>query len=377
MQDTGTSRAEADCRTLCIPLFADFSHSSRLWTCLSLVLWLVLVSRPALSGPQAEPISAQVGKEQELRRVVAKSLNSLGVFYFERQESTKAIETLKEALRYDPASADIRTNLSMMYLQRQQFEKVLETLGESPDVNELDPRALTALAVCNFVLGKYERAASYYTKLVQLQPDDRELLLTLAVALHLNGQTEESEKVLHRLPDEPATQAQYHVILADAYRFRSRIPAALAEYEKAMTIAPDLPVVNYRLGVLQSELHEYEKAVQSFQRELKISPNSYDASYSLGAYYLSYGNDPGAARTYFEKTLELNPQHLGAYLGLMKIHLNSSQAAEVLQLAEKAEELGRENDEFHYLKSRAYNLLGKKDLAEKELKIFEGMKEKK
>ena len=110
---------------------------------------------------------------------------------------------------------------------------------------------------------------------------------------------------------------------------------------------------------------------------MKVNPNSFDASYSLGAYYLNYGNDSGAAKTYFEKTLQLNPQHLGAYLGLMKIYLNGSQAAKALQLAEKAEELGRENEEFHYLKSRAFGLLGKKDLAEKELKIFEGLTQRK
>jgi len=61
----------------------------------------------------------------------------------------------------------------------------------------------------------------------------------------------------------------------------------------------------------------------------------------------------------------------------MKIHLNQSQPAEALQLAQKAMALGTENEEFHYLKSRALNLLGKRELAEKELRIFEEMRERK
>jgi hypothetical protein len=48
-----------------------------------------------------------------------------------------------------------------------------------------------------------------------------------------------------------------------------------------------------------------------------------------------------------------------------------------IDLAQKVETGGRDNEEFHYLKSRAYNLLGKKDLAEKELKIFEKLKARK
>ena len=345
---------------------------------------LLTICLVAFASRHGQAIARQVGsspeqaaKEQELRRNVSRSLNVLGVFYHGKQQSTKAIETLEEAVRYDPENADIRINLAMLYLQQQQFEKVLEHLGAIPNLAERDPRALTGLAVCNFVLGRYERAVFFYRKLLPLHPDDRDLVLTLAVALQLNGQAGESEKVLRQLPEEPNTRAQYHVILADALRFRAKLAEALTEYQKAIALAPDLPNVNYRLGVLQNELHEDGKAVESFRRELKINPDNPDANYSLGAYYLSYGNDREKAQGYFEKTLQLNPQHLGGYLGLMKIHLNSSRAAEALQLAEKAEELGRENDEFHYLKSRALNLLGQKDLAEKELKIFEELSQKK
>jgi tetratricopeptide (TPR) repeat protein len=364
-------------RAPCVAGLRDRRSSLRAPLCFFLTFCWVFVCRPGFSARQTNSSAVQAAKERDLRQEASKALNSLGVFYHQQQEPAKAIDTLEEALKYDPESAEIRTNLAMLYLQQQQFEKVLEILSALPDRNERDQRALTALAVCNFVLGRYHEAASLYSKLADLHPGDKELALTLAVVLYLNGDVEESKRVLLRVPNDPATQAQYHVILADAFRFRAKIPQALAEYEKAIALAPDLPSVNYRLGVLESELHEYDKAAQSFRQELKINPNDPDANYSMGAYYLNYGSDPGAARTYFEKTLQFNPQHLGAYLGLMKIYLSASQAAEALQLAEKAKELGRGNDEFHYLMSRIYNLLGKKELAEEELKIFGQMNERK
>jgi tetratricopeptide (TPR) repeat protein len=300
----------------------------------------------------------------------------LGVFYYQKQQSPKAIETLEQALKYEPENVEIRTNLAMMYLEQQQFQKVVEQLSPLSQPEDKDVRQVTALAVSYFALGKYDQAARFYGKLSQLMPEDPVLRLTLAVAYHLNGQQEESDRVLKQLPADKTTEAQYHVILADAHRFRSRGSDAVAEYEKALSLVPGLPDVNYRLGVLQSELHNYAKAAEAFRRELQISPASADANYSLGAYSLSYGNDVEEARKYFERTLELNPQHLGACLGLMKIYLNQSRPAEVLNLAAKAEELGNQNQEFHYLKSRALNLLGKKKLAEEELKVFEEMKER-
>jgi len=342
---------------------------------LSLTLSALLWATPASLAQQTSSTSAQANQEQELRRTVSRALNSLGVFYYQKQQSSKAIRVLEEALKYEPESAEIRTNLSMMYLDQQQFQKVVEQLSSLPSSGDKDVRPVTALAVSYFALGKYDQAVLFYGKLSQLVPEDPVLRLTLAAAYHLNGQQEESEKILKQLPADKASEAQYHVVLGDAYRFRSRGQEAVVEYEKALSLAPGLPEVNYRLGVLQSELHNYAKAAEAFRRELQINPASADANYSLGAYSLSYGNDSEQARQYFEKTLQLNPQHLGAYLGLMKIYLNQSRSAEVLDLAEKASELGNENQEFHYLKSRALNLLGKKELAEQELKRFEEMKE--
>jgi tetratricopeptide (TPR) repeat protein len=339
-----------------------------LWAC----LWLSL----PLQAQQSRPAGA-LNKEQDLRQAVSRALNSLGIFYYQKQESAKAIEILEEALKYDPEDTGIRVNLSMVYLEQKQFEKILATLGSDPKFSQHDQRSLTALAVSNFVLGKYDQAVFFYKKLNQLLPADQGLLLTLAVAHQLNGERQASLEILQKLPQDARTRAQYHVVLGDAYRYRSKGLQAVSEYEKARSLAPDLPGVNYQLGVLQSELHDYNKAVEAFQRELTLDPNSADAHYSLGAYYLGFGNDPEQARQHFERTIQSKPTHLGGYLGLMKTHISRGRSAEALRLADQAAALASGNEEFHYLKARALGLLGKKEEAEKEMKTFERVREKK
>jgi tetratricopeptide (TPR) repeat protein len=318
--------------------------------------------------------SASDTKEESLRQNASRALNSLGVTYFEKQEFEKAIAAFRDGLKYDPGNRDMRTNLGMVYFQLGQFEKVIETLAEVFKMDQSDQRVLTALAVAHFALGRYGQAAPLYEKLGTLVPNDPILRLTLAVAYRLSDRPADATKLLQRLPQDAQTQAHYHVLLADAHRSQQQLPAAIAEYEQALALVPNLPEVNYRLGVLQSDLHAYEKAVEAFQRELRINPRSADAAYSLGAYFLNYGNDVEKARRYFESTIRFNAGHLGGYLGLMKIHLDLGQPAEALQLAEKAHAIGIENDELHYLKARAFNLQGKKELAEKELKRFEELR---
>lgn len=342
-----------------------------------LILGLLLGSMHfSFAQQSAKPAADSDAKEEVLRQAAARSLNSLGVAYFDKQQFPKAIAAFEDALKYDPANQDMRTNLGMVYFQQGQFSKVVETLADVSRIRPTDQRVLTALAVAHFAEGRYGEASSFYERLVPLVPNDPVLRITLAVACQL-AERPDASRLLQQLPQNAETQAQYHIILADAHRSRQRLTAAIEEYEKALALVPSLPEVNYRLGVLHSDLHAYEKAVEAFHRELRINPQSADAAYSLGAYYLNYGNDAAKAREYFETTARLNPSHLGAYLELIKIQLGLGKPVEALALAAKAEAVGNDNDELHYLKSRAFNLQGKKDLAEKELKKFQELRSKK
>jgi len=358
-----------------IDLSMDAPYSNRIQS--FLILCVLLGSmRPSFAQQPAAPAAGSNTKEEGLRQTAARTLNSLGVAYFEKQQFSKAIVAFEDALKYEPANQDMRTNLGMVYFQQGQFNKVVETLTEIATTRPTDQRVLTALAVAHFAEGRYSEAASFYEKLAPLVPNDPVLRITLAVASQL-AERADAPKLLEQLPKDAGTQAQYHIILADAYRSRQRLTLAIEQYEKALVLVPTLPEVNYRLGVLHSDLHAYEKAVEAFQRELRINPQSADATYSLGAYYLNYGNDVAKAREYFETTNRLNPSHLGAYLELIKIQLGLGKPEEALALAVRAEALGSENDELHYLKSRAFNLQGKKELAERELNKFQELRTKK
>jgi len=350
--------------------------SIRTYLIRTVFLGLIVAIHVSFAQQPTKPAAGSDAKEESLRQNAARTLNSLGVAYFEKQQFPKAITAFEDALKYDPVNHDMRTNLGMVYFQQGQFNKVVETLTEVSTTRPTDQRVLTALAVAHFAEGRYNEAASFYERLAPLVPNDPVLRITLAVASQL-AERPDAARLLQQLPQNAETQAQYHIILADAHRSRQRLPAAIEEYEKALALVPTLPEVSYRLGVLHSDLHAYDKALESFHRELRINPQSADAAYSLGAYYLNYGNDPAKAREYFETTARLNPGHLGAYLELIKIQLGLGKPAEALALAEKAEAVGNDNDELHYLKSRAFNLQGKKELAERELKKFQELRSNK
>lgn len=336
---------------------------------LSSILLSLAIPSPARPNPQAGP------PEAHLRARVAEALVSLGVFYFNVASYDKALDTLEEALRYQPDSPTVRRHLAMVHYRLGNFDKVMQIL-KTLSHEQLDQATLTALAVASFAMGDYHEAAFYYDKLASLAPQDRILRLTLAASHHLSGNPDRAEVILTQLADARLARAQFQTIIGDAHRSQTRVPEAIQAYEKALSLSPDLRDVNYWLGVLYGDLHVYHKAVLAFERELRLNPANAAAHYALGAYYLSYGNDLDRAQRYFEETIRLTSAHLGSYLGLIKIRLSERNAREALALADEARSQGLQHEELHYLRARALNLLGKRDLAKKELKAFQELRAK-
>ena len=161
--------------------------------------------------------------------------------------------------------------------------------------------------------------------------------------------------------------------MGDAYRSQLKVNQAIAEYESALALSGDLPDVNYRLGVLYSDLNDYDKAIDAFRRELTINPRDGDADYSLGAYYLTT-TDLEQSRRYFEKTIELNPNHLGAYFSMMKIGLSQKRPAGRRSSGRKKRKPAAETSKNFTISNREPSIVGQTEQAEKELRIFDEMK---
>lgn len=71
---------------------------------------------------------------------------------------------------------------------------------------------------------------------------------------------------------------RFHYNLALTYDESRRYKEALAEYKKALEVAPDDPDIHYNLGVLYDErLYDNKRAIEHYRAYLKLRPNAQDA----------------------------------------------------------------------------------------------------
>ncbi|CAN5520564.1 serine/threonine-protein kinase [soil metagenome] len=250
------------------------------------------------------------------------------------QWTGRAMAANLEALRIDPARAEVRLSLAVMYNGHGRREDAVEELRR---VLELQPRndnahrlmaeiqiarsdwdaavaeakqAVTlrpsywrnhsVLGLANFRAGRYEDAAAAYQRVVELQPDSSRGYQTLGTALQAAGQND----------------------------------AALVQYEKALDINPSARTYS-NVGTLYFWRGDYQKAAERYEQAVALAPNDSELHANLGDAYARLGQSSRAAECYrravrhVEALLAVSPddsQHLAA-LALYEAKLGKHRAA--------------------------------------------------
>lgn len=103
--------------------------------------------------------------------------------------------------------------------------------------------------------------------------------------------------------------------LGMALRRQGKWQEAIANYEKALTVAPDDEGLYYNIGLAQNDGGKKREALRAMHKALEINPrfyqNSANVAFTLGSIFSENGNAREAAG-YLEAALQVNPEHAEA-----------------------------------------------------------------
>uniref|UniRef100_UPI0030D87E1D tetratricopeptide repeat protein n=2 Tax=Argonema antarcticum TaxID=2942763 RepID=UPI0030D87E1D len=103
--------------------------------------------------------------------------------------------------------------------------------------------------------------------------------------------------------------------LGTTLRVLEQYQQAIDAFQKAVKISPNFHIAWYNLGATLSELGQYQQAINAFQKVTEISPGDEDAWYNLGATLSELGQYQQAINA-FEKVMEISPNHEYAWYRL-------------------------------------------------------------
>ncbi len=296
---------------------------------------------------------------------LAPAYNNLGALYFDIGDYEAAVRTLDHGLTLDPRMASASGVAGMSYLKLGKNQEAVARLRVATAALPADSTLQMSLAQALLNLGDFEAAAQQLQGYVVRNPKDQ-------AALYLLGKTylQLSEKALARIPMIDPDSVTAHEVAGEIDESMKNYDGALAEYNRAVQLAPNQPGTHYRLGNTFWVEGKWESALSEFEADLRNDPRNCMTEWKVGNTMIAADHPPADTLAHLNAAVAQCPTLMQARVDRASVllKLDKPQAA-TEDLLPAAKESPKEPS-IHFLLSKAYKSLGDSDKARLELETY-------
>jgi len=343
---------------------------------------LIAVAVLWAAAAQAQGDTAPVGQAeaQPVNRSAAYYHFSLGRLLEESGSFFKAEAEYRKALRHDPQSSQLHTEVASAYLRN---NRILEAIQQFETAARIDPdnlRARKRLGAIYYELLASERrghrissgdtlnkAIREYEAIGRLDPQDGDSLLVLGRLYGQAGRSREAITTLEKHLDAAPSSEEALSMLAELYRSQDELKKAVEYQERAVGINSGSPVLLRGLGLVYEQSGNFKKAAETYRKGMNVEAANVTLVTLLRrdlarALILDGQIDP--AEKEYRKILEVVPDDGEAHLGLGRVSRTRHRYQEALEHLKKADASLQNNVEVIFELARLYNDLGRFEEAE-------------
>jgi tetratricopeptide (TPR) repeat protein len=320
--------------------------------------------------------------EAEYREALIDAYGTLGKLLTAEGEYEKAIKALERAAG-DTRSEKVLVDLAIAYFYAGQYEKAIEPLNRALNTNPSNVAAHHMLGKVNFMLRRFDKAATELETAHEAAPDDYDVSYTLALAFLKQKKLDRARQIFDHMVNELGQSPQLHLVFGRAYRETGYLREAIEEFMKVIALDPVYPRAHYYLGLtylLVEGTKNLKQAEAEFKAELAAHPNEFFSLYNLGLVYVT-GRQYEQAISFLERAAQVRPEHSYTYLYLGTSYYGLGQYGKAIAFLQKAMALdpNLRRDAFeagnaHYLLGQSMVKVGRLQEAEKELQAARDLK---
>ena len=261
----------------------------------------------------------------------------LGTAYYKKSDYLKAIASLKKAVASEPNN-----------------EEATQLLGLSYYLNGYPGEAIPVLEKVQTWFPRANVDASYILGICYIQTKNYP----------------QARKAFARMFDVPEESAASY-LFTSRMLFRQEFDPIAEEYaQKAATLDPKLPLVHFLLGELYLYKSRVPEAIAEFQKELAINPGHAATYYKLADAYSRVQKFEDAERV-LQRSIWLDATSTGPFILMGKVLEKKGEFELAVRSLQRAATMDPNNPTTHHLLGQAYRDMGKKEEAESELKLAE------
>jgi tetratricopeptide (TPR) repeat protein len=183
---------------------------------------------------------------------------------------------------------EVNYNLGYLEFQRKNYEKAIQLLQQARVQDPESPAALRYLGHAFFRIKKPKEAMEFIRKAIDLAPDDKESLYTLAECYYEANQTDQAQRIFTHLRADPL-MGPSACLLSGTININARqYEAAIQDFEiglKHQNIKPDVQIeLEYRLATAYLKQNDIGKALPLLKMVQLANPSYKDVPILIGKY---------------------------------------------------------------------------------------------
>ena len=262
---------------------------------------------------------------------LANALFSLG-----RHE--ECLPHLQKSLELDPTNLSALNLLGNAYTNTKRFQEAITTF-ELALAQKKEPETYNNLGSCYYANHEYGRAAEFFKKASDLNPDNEIYKTNVQIALA-------NEKIYKNLSVDKVQEVMtLNQKAMNAYNQKD-FPTSVTLFNQYLENLPNDPVGNYNLATAYHAQQAFDASIEYYQKALELDPKYADAANALGNSYRDKGDFKKALSAY-EKALQLSPTHLAANKDMGFLYFKQEEFKKAIARYLKAAELAPDAHDIH------------------------------
>jgi tetratricopeptide (TPR) repeat protein len=183
---------------------------------------------------------------------------------------------------------EVNYELGALEFERKNYEKAIQLLQHARIQDPDNPAVLRQLGHSLFRLKKPKEAMNFIRKAIDIAPDDKESLYTLAECYHEANQVEQAIRIFNHLRADPVMGPNSCLIAGTIHLETRQYETAIQDFEiglRHQNIKADILVeLRYKLATTYIKLNEIGKAIPVLKQIQSENSNYKDVSLLLKKY---------------------------------------------------------------------------------------------
>jgi cellulose synthase operon protein C len=263
--------------------------------CLRLILVLGL-SAAVLTGCSRDP---NVRKQKYFES---------GQRYYAEGKYREAIIQFLNATQVDSTFAAAHYQLAQSYIKLQDWQHAYQEIGRTLELQPDNYKAHADMA--NMLAADYASTAN---------PSD------------ISTAEEHTNLLLQKQPNDPDS----HLAAANLLNAERKFPEAIAEIQKAITLAPTRGDSYLNLALVQTRTGQFDAAEANYKKAIDLNAQGQNGHMALAAFYQNRGRYAEAEQQ-VQSVIASDPKDVNARSSLAKLYMSQGKRAEAEQLLAQA-----------------------------------------